>query len=68
MSTDQLLKKQKLHMDQLMQDNRVQKLVSHVADHAYQQGHNRRDPPPSTCRECEDLLKELFPKKVGEYA
>ena len=63
---DSLLKGQKLHIDQLMLDERVAKLVGHVADHAFQQGHNRTDPPPITCKKCEELLNKIFPNHYGE--
>lgn len=67
MSVDQLLKNKKLHMEQLMQDDRVRRLVAHAADHAYFQGHWKRDPPPVTCKKCEELLLELFPQDIGKY-
>jgi hypothetical protein len=61
-NVEQLLKKQKLHINQLMLDERVLQLVAHVGDHAYHQGHNRGDPVPYSCKKCEELIVKLFPE------
>jgi hypothetical protein len=59
---DKLLERGKLHMEQLMLDERIKKLVLHVADHAFEQGHVRSENQCS-CNGCREAMKEVFPEK-----